>query len=262
MKNLCLGLAALLVFAAPPAFAQTASSKAAAAINTITYCANTSSSQSTNPCTQATSKTAISGVWYNVMAATIKTSNVADLFVSPSLVTGLYTDTTVKGNSSGSTSTAVGEGTVKVRVLLDPSNTTVGAQGCQDISAAGDCPGTTSAYPDTAGAGITFDQRIQTLSANLGFVFGGAGSACLTDITQCTPEQIQLILDTTSAHTFNYILLNVGTGTHTLIVQAEVDTSNTSTQSNSNGGVSVSNALFGMGSVTVDSVRLVNSFSF
>ncbi len=261
-RSLLTILAILAISACLPTLALAQSSKAATAINSLTYCANTNSAQATNPCTQANSVGATEGVWYNVMVSQIKTSNIADLFVVPSLVTGLYTNTTVKGNSTGSTSTAVGEGTVKVRALLDPSgDTTQGDAGCQDTAVDNPCGGT-AGFPDQKGAGVTFDQRIQVLSANLGFIFGGAGSACLTNIASCTPEQIQLILDTTSAHSFNYIFLNVGTGTHTLVIQAQVDTSNTSSFTNGNGGISLSNAVFGLGSLTIDSVRLVNSFSF
>jgi len=172
------------------------------------------------------------------MSAQIKTSNVADLFVSPSLVTGLFTSTQVKGNGSGSTSSATSMGGVQVRVLLDGR------------------PG--FAYPDTSGEGVTFDQRIQTLTANLGFILtqciASGGIGC-----ELTPEQITLVLDTTSAHTFNFILLNVGTGVHTVTVQARVNSDSTNV---TNGGVAVSNAMFGLGSLTVDSVRLVNSFVF
>ena len=50
-------------------------------------------------------------------------------------------------------------------------------------------------------------------------------------------------------------------GNHTLVVQAQVSTDNTSVFSNTNGGVSISNALFGLGSLTVEAVRLVNSFN-
>lgn len=214
-------------------------SKAAAQISTVTVCANTNSAQAANPCTDA----ANNGVWLPVMTTQIKTSNVADLFVDASLVTGLYTSTSVKGNNTGSTSTAVAEGTVKVRVVLDP-----------------DTAGVAYGLPDAAGNGVVFDQRIQSLSANLGNIFT---SQCAASSTTCTltPEQITLVLDTSAAHSFNFILPNVGTGTHTVEVQAEVDTNNTSIFSNTNGGVSASNAIFGLGSLTVDSVRLVNSFN-
>ena len=52
--------------------------------------------------------------------------------------------------------------------------------------------------------------------------------------------------------------VNVGTGIHTLKVQARAS----SASSGANGGVAISNALYGLGSLTVESVRLVNSFSF
>jgi hypothetical protein len=223
-----------LTAVAATASAQTASSKAAAAISTVTVCAN----NSTAPCTSAS--TAPGGAWQNVMSTTIKTSSIADLFIDASMVTGLFTSTTVKGNGSGSTSAATAMGGVQVRVLLDGQ--------------------AALAYPDTTGAGVTFDQRVQTLTANLGNIFtncfangGSTGTGCTL-----TPEQITLALDTTSAHSFNFIMLNVGSGTHTLVVQAQVNTSATG----SNGGVAVSNALYGLGSLTVESVRLVNSFMF
>jgi hypothetical protein len=204
-----------------------ASSKATAAINTVSV--NCPSNSDTDP--------SCSSGWVNVMAASIKTSSVADLFVSPSLVTGLYTSTSVKGNGSGSTSTAIASGTLEVRVLLD------GVAG--------------QAYPDTQGTGVIFDARVQTLTANLGYIF----TDCIAQgLTGCalTPEQITLALDTTSAHTFNFILLNVGTGSHLVQVQARAS----SISSGSNGGVAISKALYGLGSLTVESVRLVNSFSF
>ena len=217
---------------AGPAAAQ--SSKATAAIHTVTVCANTSSA----PCT--TGSTVPTGVWQNVMTTTIKTSSIADLFIDTSLVTGLFTSTTVKGNGSGSTSSATAMGGVQVRILIDGKPAL--------------------AFPDSTGDGITFDQRIQTLTANLGNIFTDCFAQGGTTGTGCTltPEEITLALDTTSAHSFNFIALNVGTGNHTVQVQAQVNTSDTGT----NGGVAVSNALYGLGSLTIESVRLVNSFLF
>ena len=210
------------------AFGQTnASSKATAAISTVSV--NCPSNSVTDP--------ACNSGWTDVMTTTIKTSNVADLFASPSLITGLYTSTQVKGNGTGSTSTAIASGTVEVRVLLD------GVAG--------------QAYPDTTGTGVIFDARVQTLTANLGYIFTDCLAQGLTGCT-LTPAQITLALDTTSAHSFNFILLNVGTGAHTLKVQARAS----SASSGTNGGVAISNALYGLGSLTVESVRLVNSFSF
>jgi hypothetical protein len=241
MRRLGLTIGLALLGTVLTSAASLPSSKAAVSINTVTTCGSFAS----NPCTN----TDKSGHWLPVMSAQIKTSNVADLFAGVSLVTGIYTSTTVKGNSTGSTSTAVAEGTVRVRVLLDPP-----ARDCQSD----DCSSVASA-PDGS-RGVVFDQRIQTLSANLGFIFTGECAASPTTCT-LTPEEITLVLDTTAAHSFNFILTNVGVGTHTVVVQAQVSTENTSNLSTTNGGVSVSNALFGLGSLTVDAVRLVNSFN-
>src|SRR5207245_9385540 len=114
----------------------TPSSKAATAINTISV----SSDATFSACTAADN-----GPWQDVMKTTIKTSNVSDLFVGVSLVTGLFTSTTVTGNGSGSTSKATAMGGVSVRLLLD-----------------GDA---TKAYPDTTGAGATFEARVQARPA-------------------------------------------------------------------------------------------------
>src|SRR6059058_1940184 len=218
MKTL-LATAWLVFFGHQIVLAQsTPSSKAVAAINAVSVSC---------PSSSTTTKTSCSTGWVDVMSAQIKTSNVADLFVSPSLVTGLFTSTTVKGNGSGTTSTSVAMGAVQVRVLLDGH------------------PG--FAYPDSSGDGVTFDQRIQTLTAKLGFILtdciASGGVGC-----ELTPEEIELVLDTTSAHSYNFILLNVGSGVHSVTIQAKA-----SSRSTTIGGAAVSNAMFGLGSLTVDS---------
>ena len=73
-----------------------------------------------------------------------------------------------------------------------------------------------------------------------------------------TPEQITLALQTTSAHSFGFVALNLGSGTHTITVQGQVNTQATGT----NGGSAIANALFGLGSLTVEKTQLVNSFAF
>lgn len=213
-------------------------------INTVTTCVNGNTAQGSSLCTNTDG----SGHWVDVMMTQIKTSNVADLFADVSMVTGVCTSTTVKGNSTGATSAALAQGTVRVRVLLDSIRAN-----CHT-----DCTPFVT-LPDMAN-GVVFDQRIQSLTANLGFIFT---QQCAGSPTTCTltPEQITLVLDTASAHSFNFLLPNVVTGTHTLTVQAQISTANTSIFTNINGGVSASNALFGLGSLTVDAVRLVNSFT-
>jgi hypothetical protein len=243
---MCLAICLTLFSCTLISAASLPASKAAAQITTVTTCAGAATAFATNPCTNIDG----SGRWQDVMTTQIKTSNVADLFAGVSLVTGLYTSTTVKGNNTGATSTAVAEGTVRVRVLLDPAQT-----GCQDAA------GCTAfkTLPDVNN-GVVFDQRVQSLSANLGYIFTGE---CALSPSTCTltPEEISLVLDTSAAHHFSFVLPNVGTGVHTLVVQAQLSTENTSIFSNTNGGISVANALFGLGSLTIDSVRLVNCFN-
>ncbi len=120
MKRLLAATVAVVLTLSLSALAQNstnASAKAAASYNTVTVCDN----NTVTPCTSADTK--LPNQWYHVMGTQIKTNNVNDLFVDVSLVTGLYTKTQVKGNTAGSQtltgSTAVAQGTVQVKVVLD-----------------------------------------------------------------------------------------------------------------------------------------------
>lgn len=225
-----------------------------------------SSSSGLTPSIATCTDNSNNGLWFTVMNASIKTSTTTDLFISPSLVTGLYTETQVKGSTAGTSQTAAATGSVAVRVIIDCTNCAApgsAQSGLASFAAAG--------QPDPLGTGIVFDARIQQLTATLGQV---VTSACLLTNT-CTTEQIDLVLATTSAHTFNFVLLNVGSGTHTVTVQARLDAGQVCTNNNSNGtggvtcttvntslGSSVAAALFGVGSVIVQPVHLGPSFQF
>jgi hypothetical protein len=230
---------------------------------------NTTAGPLNPPCTDSSNN----GQWFTVMNASLKTSNTTDLFISPSLVTGLYTNTQVKGKTSGTpdSETATAVGSVAVRVLLD----------CTDCAAPGDAQGSTTpswraaGYPDNNGSGIVYDARIQQLTATLGQAITSTCLDLVALTNSCPAEVIDLILDTTSAHTFNFILLNVGSGQHTITVQARLNTGAICYDTNGSGGTcsasdvvnttlgtSVSAALFGLGSVTVMPVHLAPGFSF
>src|SRR5439155_20173064 len=73
-------------------------------------------SQNFQPCVN----TANNGQWFTVMNASLKASTNKSLFINPSLITGLYTNTQTKGGSGSQTATAVAS--VAVRVLLDCAN--------------------------------------------------------------------------------------------------------------------------------------------
>lgn len=252
----------ILMAFAPNVFAQqgTPSAKATAQINTVVYC-NVANATSTDLGTAPmTCKDVFSGDpvqpgadnFVDVMATAIKVSNSQSLFVSPSLVTGLYTNTLVK-TKTGGTSTAMAQGGVYLRaVLRDPASGNVvqiadpvavctnDILGCQPIG---------NAY------GVVLDSRVQTLTQTLSDCVVNVGllsGTCSFDST------IQLILRTTSAHTFNFIFPTVGVGVYNVVIQAAVNSSATVGGS----GTAVGGAAFGLGSVTVESVRLVHNFAF
>jgi len=167
--------------------------------------------------------------WTTILSNNLKTANQKDLFVDVSLECGLYTDTLVK--SAGTKDTAKAEAGVYVRVLVDDAEM----------------------YPGE----VVFCRRTQTLTA----LFGGIMESC-TDLNgdgtitydECiwTPEELELVLDTMNANSFNFILDDLTSGVHTVAVQARI-----STVAEAGAGVADAKATIGKGSVTVESVRLI-----
>src|SRR6266487_241072 len=136
--------------------------------------------------------------WQTVLANTIKTANQKDLFIGASLEVGLFTLTQAKSKNL-LTDTSFAEADVEVRVLVDGVEAEPGP--------------------------VVFGRRSQTLSATL----EGAIAGCLTIVTNTdgslsivvdpscvTPEEIQLILDTMDAASFNFVAIDVPVGVHTV----------------------------------------------
>jgi len=241
--------------------AQTASSKATAAISTAVGCTSSGFTNigDTLPVTchdifSGASVPVTPDNFVQIMATTMKVSNSQSLFVTPSLVTGLYTNTKTK-TTSGSSSTATAEGAVFLRVVLRDPNTGAVVQIADPIA---DCTDQIlGCVKDTNGSyGVVLDSRVQTLSQTLSncvvTVSGTAGGSCNFDST------LQLILQTTSAHSFGFIFPNVGVGTYTISVESAVNTSATV----SGTGTAIAGAAYGLGSLTAESVRMVHGFSF
>jgi hypothetical protein len=176
------------------------------------------------------------GDWQTVLANTIKTPNQKDLFISASFEVGLFTRTLVSSkNMTKDTSSATA--TVQVRVLLDGNPVEPG--------------------------NVVFGRRTQTLSATL----EGAIAGCLSIVTNVdgslsiildpdcvTPEEIELILSTMDAASFNFVATDVPTGVHTISVQARISSA-TSAQN----GSAAATGTIGKGSLTVESVRLIKN---
>jgi hypothetical protein len=260
MRKVSMLALAICLAITTPAAAQnsTPSSKATADVNTLVRC--TMSAVSTEGITLPASCVdlfsgdavpVVGGTWVEIASKTVKLSNSQSLFVSPSLVSGLYTRTRTK-TQDGSTSTAEAQGAVYLRAaLIDSNGTEIVAEPLARCSA--------SIFGCTQKSnhwGVVLDSRIQTLTQDITsctvLVDGGATGTC--DFT----STIDFILQTASANTFNFIFPNVGQGVYTLKVYAGVG----SDASIIGSGTAVGAAAFGLGSVTAESVRLVHDFVF
>src|SRR5437867_187026 len=137
MRSIIL-IATSVSLVATSAFAQgTPSSKATAQINTAVGCTmkavTTIGDALPQECHDIFSGAAVTvdaDNFATIMNSTIKISNSQSLFVSPSLVTGLYTQTKVRSSPGGLASTAVASGGVFLRAIVKNQATglvTVGA---------------------------------------------------------------------------------------------------------------------------------------
>jgi hypothetical protein len=206
---------ALGLFVNGQAFAQTPSSKAAVKLSNINLIETTSAASD----------------WTTLLQTNIKTSQQKDLMIGVSLEVGLYTRTLVK-SKSGVSDTSSTMGAVEIQVLVDGKAAEPGA--------------------------VVFGRRTQTLSATLEGMIAGcltvdpATGSIILDPLCVTPEEIELILDTMNANSFNFALTDVGVGNHTVQVQARIQF-----DSSVQAGSAEAKATVGKGSVTVEEVRLV-----
>jgi hypothetical protein len=170
------------------------------------------------------------GGFTTILKTQIKTSSQKDLMMNVALECGLLTRTKVS-SKQGISDTSSAQASVKLRVMVDGREASPGE--------------------------VVYCKRSQELSAT----FAGIMQSC-TDtnadgtITQdeCTwtAEELTLVLDTMNANSFNFGLLQVGTGLHNIEVQAAIE-SGTTVQF----GAADANASIGKGSITVEEVRLI-----
>ena len=183
-----------------------------------------------------------------LMSSTIKTSsgNGVTLKVTPSLVTGLFSNTNLLSTNKNSSGITTATADVGIQVCVTTDSGTVLAPNC-----------------------VIYDQRFQQLSTNLFNVVtscalagttpaicctdGTGGTSTCTDpvdIATCSVCNIQLILSTLSAHSFDFVV-PVSGGTHTLTASWGVFGS-TST------GATVGSCV-GPGIITVEQVKVFNN---
>lgn len=183
----------------------------------------------------------------SIITTGLANSQAASYLVNASLVTGLLTNTTVTSNG-GTKSSGSATGSVQVGVIIDGNFDSNGQY----------LGGGSYAYPGM----LSFDTRAQTLTATLGQALSGC--TIVNGIAQCTSftqEQIQLVLDTTSAHSFEFILPNVGVAPSSAPHRVDVVAQVTSSTLSSGLGSALASACYGAGSIVVDAVRLGHGFS-
>jgi hypothetical protein len=153
----------------------------------------------------------------NILSQTIKTANDKDLFIDVSLLSGLYTETNVK-SKGGNKDTSAAVAAVLLKVEVDGQE----------------------AFPGW----IIYNGRVQVLSATL--------QGILEDGVVVGYEEIGLIIGTLSANSFNFIVDDLDAGMHTVEVSALCVTF-----AASQAGSAEAKAVIGLGSVTIEEVRMV-----
>lgn len=217
--------------------------------------------------------------WTTILTQNIKTPNQKDLFIDVSLETGLWTRTHVKSKVSasyplGEWDTSKSQAQVLVRVVIDDKVAILPA-GVQE-------PGV--AFPRE----VTFNEREQTLSAKFMGIFTGDcliispidndgdglfnedpvdgvdndGDGAIDEdpidygITidyDCLEyEELDLILRTLSANSFNFVAADLESGNHIIKVQAKIIANG-----EYGNGHFEAYGLVGQGSVVIECVRMI-----
>ena len=232
---------ALIAMAAGAGSAEAQSSKAAWRYEEIVALGTASSPAGTND----------TG-WVSILTTNIKTPNAKELAMGVSLQCGLVTDTTVR-SKGGDLDSAASRGRIRVRVkITQPNGVEVygqpnnGADLTNDISF------------DNQGGGLTYCDRYQQLSAKF------SGLNCTADlvtgaVTCADPEELRLLLQTLSAHHFNFIHANAIPGIHKIEVQARAEAG--ILLGGTELGDASAEAFAGAGSLSVEVIRLVRGES-
>lgn len=177
----------LALFAAAPVWSQS-SGNFAATINT-TQCTIDNNDGSL-----------VGGITVTSLTTTIKTPNSSQtaLLIRPSFVTGLYTKNKVTFAVTPDTAWA----SMRVRVCLDD----------QIVAPGTPVGGSCSGNPDSGW--IYYDKRwVQVNQFFLNAISGCMGPPC----------NLELIISTLSAHSFDFVAPDVGGGTHTVTVEWSFD---------------------------------------
>lgn len=176
--------------------------------------------------------------WITVLQNFIKMPNQKDLCMDVALQCGLVTDTTVK-SVGGERDISEAKGSIRVRVkVTHPDGSFEYALPLEE---------------DNPDLGVTYCYRLQRLEAK----FAGLNcTAGLDGVVTCTePEELRLLLETLSAHAFNFYMADVSPGIHKIEVQARAQTG--ADLVGSELGKGGAEAFVGLGSMCVHNSRLI-----
>lgn len=109
------------------------------------------------------------------------------LVITPSFVTGLYTNNKLNSNQTSSTQN-VG---LRMKVMVDGS--------------------TANVIPELGSAGVIYDQRFMQVTASF-----------LSGLTTCVDDCFTIVQSTLGARSFNFYVSNLTPGTHTISVSWDV----------------------------------------
>lgn len=186
-RLILLALACAVVFwAAPGAFAQSSGNFAGDFNGGSTYIIPLVTCSVSNVGTCSNAKRGF-------LSASIKMPTGKSLLIMGSLETALYTDTSTSSKGGNKSTSSADASIIVVPILTDQSGNTF------------------PVYPER----VTYNSRLQTLSAT----FNGTNCTANTTtgvVTCSSPETVDLLLSTMSAHTFNFIAPNLPEGVYTL----------------------------------------------
>lgn len=166
---------------------------------------------------------------------TIKTSTPTDLIIyhtqECSILTNVALSSSGKGSNADQTSTSVGH--EEVWVEMDGK------------------PIPVSGYPSPDNGHVTFCDRSYSVTTN---ILNQIQMLCSQQVNNtCTESNFTSYINTKSAHGFNWITLNVGSGTHTITVKAHLDVGVT--------GSGSAAVVIGKRTLIVDPVHMANNIS-
>ena len=168
--------------------------------------------------------------WHVILTQTIKTANQKDLFIDASLLSGLYTKTVVR-SKGGDKEASAAAGAVLLAVTVD--------YGTDDE---------VIAFPGP----IIYNARAQVLTATLQGIVDLVNEDGVYSLNITAPEEIGLFIATLSANSFNWIVDDLNSGMHTVEVWAKCVT-----YAGTSKGSAEAVAAIGLGSVTIEEVRMV-----